>query len=56
MSSKGICLDNSAMENFFGRLKVEFFTAKLSKALTLSLVNLKIIISIIVTTIEFRPN
>ena len=25
MSRKGNCLDNSAMENFFGRLKVEMF-------------------------------
>ena len=25
MSRKGNCLDNSVMENFFGRLKVEMF-------------------------------
>ncbi|MBO7152846.1 MAG: transposase, partial [Lentisphaeria bacterium] len=25
MSRKGNCLDNSAMENFFGRLKTEMF-------------------------------
>lgn len=25
MSRKGICIDNEAMENFFGRLKVKIF-------------------------------
>ena len=39
MSRKGNCMDNGAMENVFGRLKVEMFTVKNLKALTLSLRN-----------------
>lgn len=33
MSRKGNCLDNSVMENFFGRLKVEMFYGENFQAL-----------------------
>ena len=39
MSRKGNCLDNSVMESFFGRLKIEMFYEKNLKVLTLSLTN-----------------
>ena len=32
MSRKGNCLDNSVMENFFGRLKVEMFYGETFKS------------------------
>ncbi len=48
-------MDNGAMENFFGRLKVEMFYGKKLEGVTRSFINL-LIISIITITNVFRTN
>ncbi len=41
MSRKGNCMDNGAMENFFGRLKVEMFYGETFESVTAFIEELK---------------
>ena len=55
MSRKGNCMDNGAMENFFGRLKVEMFYGEKFESVNAFIDELKIISTITIMK-EFRQN